>query len=96
MQYDKTKDKLIWNRKIGDEGPYAHIISVWIYNEGEPKIQINKVHFNEYGFRFLKIGRLNVESSKQIMKMINEALKFILEYDGEKIDVEVDFQIKSE
>lgn len=90
--YEKNKDKLIWNRKLNDEGQYCHILSIWIYDNGEPKLQINKIQFNEYGFRFMKMGRMNTNTMKELSKKINEALEFIKEYDGEKIDIEIDFQ----
>jgi|SRR3990167_437908 len=89
--FDKTVDLLIWNRKI-DCVQYDYLVSIHKYKEGEAKIQFSKIYYTDYGHKITKLGRLTSENAERLIPLIQEAIQFLKDWDGQKIDIGVDIQ----
>ena len=94
-EFNPKSDWIIWNRKI-DQGQYDYVISIHKYEDGIPKIQLAKVFYSEYGHKFSKLGRITPETAKLVIPVIQEAIEFIENWDGEKEDVQVEMQKSGE
>ena len=92
-QFNKEEDWLIFNRRLQtSNNQMDYVVSVHKYKDGEPKIQLTKVTYNEYGHRFVKFGRVSLEVMKNLIPLINNAIEFINNWDGQKEDIELDLQ----
>ena len=93
VKFNKEEDWLIFNRKLQtSNNQLDYVVSVHKYKGGEPKIQLTKITYNEYGHKFMKFGRVSSEIMKNLIPLINESIEFIKNWNGEKEDIELDLQ----
>lgn len=76
MAYEKDKDKKLFEKEA-DFGKHSIVVAVYQYEDGEPKLQLNKKVFSESGSMFTKIGRLSIDELNQVLPLIEEAKKFM-------------------
>ena len=80
MTYEKSKDRILSSRTIGD-GNRGIDISICSYDNGEPKIQISRwVLINETKV-YRKIGRISFDEFNEIVKNLVEMVKKVEGYD---------------
>ncbi len=74
MPYDNSLDKRVFSKSLETESQRL-TVSVYSYNQGPKKLQINRENKNKEGdFRFAKLGRMTKEEMKSILPLIQEAL----------------------
>lgn len=89
MAYDKTKDKEVFKEQVEVNNWTLFNVGVYRYDDGQPKIQIQRIQRNEDGNKFLKLGRLTEEEAKALLPILQKTLKNIKEEDkNKKLDVE--------
>ena len=77
MPYDSSLDKRVFSKSLETESQRL-TVSVYSYNQGPKKLQINRENKNKEGdFRFAKLGRMTKEEMKSILPLIQEALNHI-------------------
>ncbi len=77
MPYDSSLDKRVFSKSWETETQRL-TVSVYSYNQGPKKLQINRENKNKEGdFRFAKLGRMTKEEIKFILPLIQEALNHI-------------------
>ena len=89
--FDIKNDVLLFNRKI-DCVQYDYLVSIHKYKDGEPKIQLTKIYYNDFGSKITKLGRLTAENAERLIPLIREAIQFLKSWDGEKQDIQVDIK----
>lgn len=74
--FDKSLDKEIFGKDIRFDNTKLRI-SVYSYNEGTPKVQINRENFDESSneFRWTKLGRLQKHEVEAIIPLLKEAIE---------------------
>ncbi len=75
MPYDNSLDESLFSKSWeGDVGRLT--VSVYSYNKGVKKLQINRENRDpEGGFRFAKLGRMTKEETEAVLPLMQEALK---------------------
>ncbi len=74
MPYDTNLDERVFSKSWETELQRL-TVSVYSYNQGPKKLQINRENRNKEGdFRFAKLGRMTKEEIKSILPLIQEAL----------------------
>lgn len=74
MPYDRSLDERVFSKSWETETQRL-TVSVYSYNQGPKKLQINRENKNKEGdFRFAKLGRMTKEEMKSILPLIQEAL----------------------
>ena len=77
MPYDRSLDERVFSKSWETETQRL-TVSVYSYNQGPKKLQINRENKNKEGdFRFAKLGRMTKEEMKSIIPLIQEALNHI-------------------
>ncbi|UCH11820.1 MAG: hypothetical protein JSW18_03050 [Candidatus Omnitrophota bacterium] len=77
MPYDGSLDERVFSKSWETESQRL-TVSVYSYNQGPKKLQINRENKNKEGdFRFAKLGRMTKEEMKSILPLIQEALSHI-------------------
>ena len=77
MPYDSSLDERVFSKSWETETQRL-TVSVYSYNQGPKKLQINRENKNKKGdFRFAKLGRMTKEEMKSILPLIQEALNHI-------------------
>ena len=77
MPYDSSLDERVFSKSWETESQRL-TVSVYSYNQGQKKLQINRENKNKEGdFRFAKLGRVTKEEMKSILPLIQEALNHI-------------------
>ena len=74
MPYDSSLDESLFSKSWeNDSGRVT--VSVYSYNKGIKKLQINRENRDpEGGFRFAKLGRMTKEEVEAVLPLIQEAL----------------------
>ncbi len=74
MPYEKELDKTIWSKKT-QIGNSIIEVKVMSYNNGRPKVQIQRKTMDEdNNERWAKLGRLTKEETKAILPLLEEAI----------------------
>jgi hypothetical protein len=74
MPYDASLDEQLFSKAWETEEDRL-TVSVYSYNHGAKKLQINRENKNAQGeFRFAKMGRLTREETEALLPLIQEAL----------------------
>ena len=74
MPYEKELDKTIWSKKT-QIGNSIIEVKVMSYNNGRPKVQIQRITMDEdNNERWAKLGRLTKEETKAILPLLEEAI----------------------
>lgn len=74
MPYDADLDVCLFSKPWEDEDGRL-TVSIYSYNQGRKKLQINRENRNAQGeFRFAKLGRLTKAEAEAILPLIQEAL----------------------
>lgn len=83
-KFDAEKDKMLWSKTLKDDKSELSI-GVYSYNEGEPKLQINRKIADANGnLRFAKTGRLSWEEWSWIFGLAEEIEEIFQKHlDGE-------------
>ena len=71
MAYDNNKDKLIKNFDLETSSDSKISFSVYSYNGGNPKLQINRTKDE----KFLKVGRMSLEEVEFLKEVIDEIVE---------------------
>ena len=75
MPYDSSLDECLFSRPWESEDGRI-TVSIYSYNQGMKKIQINRETRNAQGdFKFSQLGRITKEEAEAIMPLIQEALQ---------------------
>ncbi|MBU2540771.1 MAG: hypothetical protein KJ593_02615 [Candidatus Omnitrophica bacterium] len=77
MPYDSSLDESLFSKSWeNDSGRLT--VSVYSYNKGARKLQINRENRDpEGGFRFAKLGRMTKAEAGAVVPLIQEALEFL-------------------
>jgi len=75
MAFDESKDNKIWEGECDGDRDTKLTVIVASYNEGPPKVGINRTHEDEEeGTQFRKLGRLSAGEFERLMPFLQEAL----------------------
>ena len=77
--FDKSKDKMIFEKKLEAGISSNLIIGVYKYGDGDMKIGISRTVMREgiEGESFTKLGRLTSDEAEMIIPVLNECLDVI-------------------
>lgn len=74
MPYEKELDEQLFS-KTWENDAERLTVSIYSYNKGTKKMQINRENINAQGeYRFAKLGRLTKEEAAAIVPLMQEAL----------------------
>lgn len=77
MPYDKTLDECVFS-KSWESDLKRLTVSVYSYNKGTKKLQINRENKTPDGnFAFAKLGRMTKDEVMAVLPIIQEALDFM-------------------
>ncbi len=77
MPYDSELDKSLFS-KSWESAEQRLTVSVYSYNQGPKKLQINRQNKNEQGdFRFVKLGRMTKEEIESLLPLLKEAMSYM-------------------
>ncbi|MFH1878359.1 MAG: hypothetical protein ABH883_06090 [Candidatus Omnitrophota bacterium] len=75
MPYEKELDECLFSKFWETEGERL-TVSVYSYNKGTKKLQLNRENVNAQGeYRFAKLGRMTKEEVEAVLPLIQEALQ---------------------
>ena len=74
MPYDSSLDERLFS-KSWETDTDRLTVSIYSYNQGQKKIQINRERRDKSGdLKFAKLGRMNKEEAEAVLPLIQEAL----------------------
>ena len=74
MPYDASLDECLYKKEWETDNDRL-TVSIYSYNQGVKKLQINRENRNAQGeLRFAKLGRLTKEEAEAVIPMMQEAL----------------------
>ena len=76
-QYERSKDKTIYEKKIEIESGSRIVVGIYNYNNGEDKLGLTRERAGAHDWQHNKIGRINANELKIIfpeLAKINEKL----------------------
>ena len=75
MPYDASLDECLYRKEWETENDRLSV-SIYSYNQGTKKLQVNRENRNAQGeFRFAKLGRLTKEEAEAVIPMMQEAVQ---------------------
>ena len=75
MPYDRDLDECLYS-KVWENESDKITVSIYSYNNGRKKLQINRENRNAQGeYRFAKLGRLTREEAEAVIPMIQDAVQ---------------------
>ncbi|MEM2131087.1 MAG: hypothetical protein QXR96_01055 [Candidatus Woesearchaeota archaeon] len=76
MAYDSSLDKVLFSENF--ESANSRItVSVYSYNNANPKLQISRENNENGEWKFTKLGRLTKEEAEKIMPLMEKALSYM-------------------
>ncbi|MEA3488749.1 MAG: hypothetical protein U9R44_00200 [Candidatus Omnitrophota bacterium] len=74
MPYDASLDEKLFSKSWETDADRL-TVSVYSYNNGTNKLQMNRENRNAQGeFRFAKLGRMTKEETEAVLPLMQEAL----------------------
>lgn len=76
MTYDDSKDVMIKSFNMDNDGNILSL-KIYSYNNGTPKLQIQRTKIENGSERFFKLGRLSLDEVKFIKESIDSIIDII-------------------